>query len=193
MAGAWAVLHLLGDAGYRAHVDSLREATARLVAAIEAMDGLRMLGRPDMNVLAFAGAGVNVFHVVDEMAERGWMLQPQLRYGVSPESVHLCMTPVNAQRTGALIADLQASVEAARGLPDGQLAGMLESLFPAGGAKAGGLGDIDDAMLVPLLEAVGIDGAQLPERMAPIHELLNALDPAMRERVLTLFMERLFS
>ena len=44
-----------------------------------------------------------------------------------------------------------------------------------------------------LLAMAGIDGVQLPERMAEIQEVLNVLPPAMREGLLTEFMNQLYA
>jgi hypothetical protein len=43
-----------------------------------------------------------------------------------------------------------------------------------------------------LLAAAGVEGAQLPDRMADINETLNALPPAIREKLLVEFLNDLF-
>ncbi len=42
---------------------------AIIFAAIDANPDLRLLGRPDMNLLSFASDTVSVFHIADEMKD----------------------------------------------------------------------------------------------------------------------------
>jgi hypothetical protein len=44
-----------------------------------------------------------------------------------------------------------------------------------------------------LMGQLGIEGGRLPRRAAPIHRLLDAAPPEVRERLLTLFMGALFT
>jgi hypothetical protein len=43
-----------------------------------------------------------------------------------------------------------------------------------------------------LMAALGVEGDKLPDRMAPIHELLNAMPRALQEGILGEFMGQLF-
>jgi sphinganine-1-phosphate aldolase len=117
LAAAWAVLRYLGDSGYLDLARRVRDATAALVGGIDAIPGLRVVGRPDLCVLAFTSDDASVFHVADEMRERGWYVQPQLRRGASPETLHLTVGPTNVPWIEAFLADLAASHAAARELP----------------------------------------------------------------------------
>jgi hypothetical protein len=75
-----------------------------------------------MNMLSFTSDEVSIFHVADEMKERGWYVQPQLAYGSSPENLHLSINPNSERWADDLIVDLEECVEKARLLPSGQLA-----------------------------------------------------------------------
>ena len=170
MAAAWAVLNYLGEEGYLDIARRLLEGTKEIVAGISALPGLRIVGRPEMTLLAIASDEVSVFHLIDEMKFLGWYLQPQLRCGELPENFHLLIQPSNLPWRGKLIEDLETAVERARKLPRsgaaGQIATFFESLDP-NMSSGEGFGE--------LLEAVGIEGTVLPERMAPINEILNVL------------------
>lgn len=187
LAAAWAVLNFIGDDGYLAIARQILDATRRIVAAIDAMDDLRLLGRPEMNLVAFTSDTVSVFHVIDEMKARGWYIQPQLGFQSSKENIHLSINPASAKWVDALISDLRDCVELAKGMPSGAIASGVQAMF----------GSIDPDTLSEetfgqMLGMAGIQGTALPARMAEINEMLNALSPALRERLLVEFLNQLF-
>jgi len=186
VAAAWAVLQFIGDDGYLEIARQVLDATRRIAGGIARIPGLRILGEPDMNLVAFTTSDdTSVFHVVDEMKTRGWYVQPQLGYRNSKENIHLSINPASVQWVDALLDDLRACVETARGLP------------AKGGAIRTMLAGLDLASLPPdavgaLLAGAGVDGAALPDRMAGINETLNALPPALREKILVEYLNDLF-
>jgi hypothetical protein len=187
MAAAWAVLHYVGDEGYLEIARRKLEATRRIAEAVEAMDDLRLLGSPDMCLVAFTSDRVDVFRIVDEMAKRGWYVQPAFAFGASPQHVHLSVNASNTAWVEPLLEDLRASVEAAgeagpAGLPEGLLQ-TLSGLDPAG---------LDDEAFGRILEAAGMKGEGLPQEMAGVNGAMNALPPELRERLLTAFVNDLF-
>jgi glutamate/tyrosine decarboxylase-like PLP-dependent enzyme len=187
LAAAWAVLHFFGDAGYLEIARQVLDATRRIADGIERIPGLRLLGRPDMNLVAFTSDEVSVFHVVDEMKARGWYVQPQLAFADSKENIHLSINPASVRWVEPLLADLRECVERARSLPAGQLAAqlrpLLASLDPA---------TLGDETLGQLLGMAGVQGTALPARMAEINEVLNALPPPVRAQLLTAYLNDLF-
>jgi glutamate/tyrosine decarboxylase-like PLP-dependent enzyme len=187
LAAAWAVLHFIGDDGYMEIARRVKEATDRLVAGIESIPELRILGRPAMNLLAFASDEVSVFHLIDEMKTRRWYVQPQLAYGSSPENVHLSINPASTHWVDDLVEDLRACVEVARGLPSGQLAAKIREAFAGLDAS-----QLDEGSFRGLLAMAGVSGTSLPERMAEINEVLNALPVPIRERLLVEYLNELF-
>jgi glutamate/tyrosine decarboxylase-like PLP-dependent enzyme len=189
LAAAWAVLHHLGDEGFLKLSRQIVDGTQALVAGIEATPGLRVLGQPDMCMVAAAAEGddLSVFHVVDEMLARGFYVQPQPSFRGSPASVHISINPKNSDSVAPLLEALRESVEAARKLPSGQLAGMVQGVLA-------GLGPAEaQAKLAELLPLAGINGAELPDRMAPVNEVLDALSPPLRAAVLKGFVAELFT
>ncbi len=184
MAAAWAVLHAVGDEGYLEIARRKLEASRRIIEAVESMEDLRVLGKPEMCLVAFASETVDVFRIVDEMAKRGWYLQPAFAYDRSPQHVHLSINASNTAWVEPLLQDLRASVEAARKAePAEALAETLSGLDPAG---------LDDQTFERILEAAGMAGQDLPEEMAEINGAMNALPPEMRERLLVAFVNNLF-
>ena len=180
LAAAWAVLHFFGDDGYLAIARQVLDATHRLVAGIRSIPGLRILGEPDMNLIACAADDVDVFHLADAMRARGWYVQPQLSRGSSPANVHLSVNPASVRWVDALLDDLRATSGQLRAAPPPDTAGMLRQ------ALAG----LDPTTrpspeeVSALLAAAGASGTELPERMAAVNQALDALPVRFREGLL---------
>jgi glutamate/tyrosine decarboxylase-like PLP-dependent enzyme len=188
MAAAWAVLHHFGDEGYLDVARRVLESTRRIAAFVREHPDLRLLGDPDMNLVAFTSDRASVFHIIDEMKARGWYVQPQLGFESSKENVHLSVMPANVPWTDALISDLADAVESAKRLPSGELAAKIRQAFA--GVDPASLGE---DTYRGLLQMAGIGGTELPERMAEINEVLNALPPKLRERLLVAYLNELMT
>jgi sphinganine-1-phosphate aldolase len=187
IAGAWAAMHFIGDDGYVEITRAVKDATDEIVAAVDAAPDLRLLGRPDMNLLSFASDSVSVFHIADEMKEHNWYVQPQLAYGSSPENIHLSINPESVRWVDAMLADLHECTEKARLLPSGELAPKIQEAFGHLSPE-----DLTDDVFQGLLAMAGIQGSGVPERMAEINEVLNALPVPLRERLLVEYLNELF-
>jgi sphinganine-1-phosphate aldolase len=187
LAAAWAALHFIGDAGYLEIARQVLGATRRIADRIDAHPDLRLLGRAEMNLVAFTSDTVSVFHVIDEMRARGWYVQPQLGFQDSKENVHLSINPASVSWVDAMLTDLDECVRKAKTMASGELAAKIRESFAA----------LDPASLTPetfagLLGMAGVAGTALPERMAEINEVLNALDTPLRERLLIEYLNELY-
>jgi len=185
MGAAFAVMLDLGRRGYRERAKRMWDATSRVVRFIDETAGVRMLGRPSMNVLAFTTEGGDAFELADRLTERGWLVQPTYGFGRSPAHIHLTIEPNNAEQVDLFTADLGASLEGLppRTEPPPQVVALISSAAAAGG-------DLDSGVL---MRALGIEDGRLPARAAPIHRLIEAAPPALREQLLVLFMGELYS
>jgi sphinganine-1-phosphate aldolase len=194
MGAAFALMGYLGKKGYRDRAKRMWDATQELVAVVDATPGLRMIGRPDMNLFAFTTLGTpqngDVFELADRLAARGWHVQPTYSFGVSPAHIHLTIDPTNATHAGELAADLRECMKElpAAVAPPAEVVAMLGMLAQADGGGAGA--GIDSAAIVAQL---GITDGQLPARAATIHRLLDAAPPKVREQLVILFFGELFS
>lgn len=189
LAAAWAVLNFLGDDGYMDLARKTRDATRRLMAGIDAVDDLHVLGRPDSSLVPFASERVDLFEVADELRARGWYVQPQLAYGALPRNLHLTVTAASGDRVDPLLADLRAAVVAARSRPVGEvdpsLVAAAQSLDPS---------TLTSETFGGLLAMAGLSiDKGLPARMASINRILEVLPAPLRERLLVEFMGRLYS
>ena len=188
VAAAWATLHAFGREGYLAKARALLGAHKAIVEGVGRIDGIRMLGTPEMCMGAFASDDprVNVFHIADEMKQRGWYVQPQLGIDGYPQNIHLSVNPGVSDQVAPMLASLAESVEAARALSE---AGPADALRAA--LSTMDLNRLDGAAFDRLLAGAGIEGADLPERMAGINDLLQALPFALREQLLIRFFNDL--
>ena len=184
VAAAWAVLNGLGDQGYEDIARRTLAGTRKFLAGIEASDDLYVLGQPDFCLVAVASRAGHPFHIADELQQRGWYVQPQLAFQDAPSSLHLCLGPENSEKIDALLADLSTAAEAARALPFGHIAAGVKALFASGVSP--------DEALPQILAMAGMEQG-LPERMAPVHELLEALPAPLRKALLTDFVSGMFT
>ncbi|MFF8592418.1 pyridoxal phosphate-dependent decarboxylase family protein [Streptomyces sp. NPDC015220] len=195
LAQAWAVLRHIGEDGYTELARRVADAAGRLVPALRAVPGLRVLGEPAGSLVAFTVTGADgapdlglVLHLADEMRERGWYLQPQLSSGPLPPNLHLTLTPATGDRVDALLADLAEALKAARAsepvAPEPELAAFAAGLDPDT------LGS-EEVAAVLAFAGLGGDGP-LPTRMAPVLVLLDALPVRLKERLLAEFVGSLF-
>ncbi len=130
-AACWAALLATGEQGYLQAASQILETAAWIRSQVQAIPGLRVLGNP-LFVIAFASDELDIYQVMDEMAQRGWSLNGLHR----PNCVHLCVTLRHTQPgvAGRFIADLQAAVAAVRqnpGAGGGMAPGLRHGLFAA--------------------------------------------------------------
>jgi glutamate/tyrosine decarboxylase-like PLP-dependent enzyme len=116
MATAWAVMQHLGMEGYLRLTKLTIETRDRMVAGIRAIDGVRVLGEPDAQMVAMAsdalpgtgGArGVDVFAVGDVLLAKGWHLDRQ----GPPDTLHATVCAGNAPVIEEYLADLAGAVK----------------------------------------------------------------------------------
>ena len=129
VAAAWAVMNHLGEEGYVELARVAMEATDKIKAGIESIDGLKIMGEPHMTVFAFDSDEVNVFTLGEKMDERGWHLDRNQ----FPSALHMMVTPAHANVTERLVADLEAAMKEAREAPTGSAEGMA-ALYGAAAA-----------------------------------------------------------
>lgn len=108
IAGAWAALRYHGEEGYLAKTRAVLDATRRLIAGIEAIDGLRLTAAPDASVFQFTSDEVDMAAVADVLEERRWWLDRQ------PGGLHVMLSPYHVHVVDDLLVDLAAAVDEVR-------------------------------------------------------------------------------
>lgn len=195
LAAAWAALQHLGDAGYTELARTTLAATQALVAGINAIPGLRVLGDPQASLIAFtvddadpAAEGVDIYVVADELRLLGWYVQGQPQIGSSPANIHLTVTAASLPRVEPLLADIATAVANAKahgpGTPPPELLAFAEQLDPS---------TMSPEELGALLGQTGFDPAGASDaRLAMVNHLLDALSPQAREDLLKEFIGYLY-
>jgi glutamate/tyrosine decarboxylase-like PLP-dependent enzyme len=191
LAAAWAVVHHIGADRYTDLARTARETTLALATAVGGIPGLSLAAQPDSTLLALTtDETCDVFTISDEMLARGWYVQPQMRFGGLPATLHLTFSAATATASAQIARDLADATAAARAAGPAQVPAELV-------AAAGSLdpATLDDAAFDGLLALAGLGdgsgGLVLPERMAPLNALLDALPPALREALLLGVIDRL--
>lgn len=165
LAAAWAITQALGVDGFTELTGRAARATAALVAAVDGIEGLRVVGRPTGPLLAVEtdpdappDRRVDPHLWADAVAASGWQLQlqpglVQADGTALPRTAHLTVTPVTERVLAELVPALAAGAEAVRGIPsiDGAavlaglasaqpaVAALLAAPASAGGASADGV------------------------------------------------------
>jgi len=189
VAGAWAALHFLGEDGYLKLASDMLDATRAMVDGIKRIPGLRLLGAPESNLVCFTSDDVDVFHISDEMRVRGWFVQPQLAFGNSPSNLHLSLSPKAKAAAPKFLADLADAVVAARTLTENGKGDAADLKQMVAMLAETGLGPDQIEML---LGSAGVEGSDLPPRMAVVNQVLDGLPPALRNQLLLEFLNSLF-
>jgi len=110
IAAAWAVLHYLGVEGYCEKAKIVTDTREKLEAAIETIEGLHVLGNPQLGVIAFGSDDFDTNQLWAKLFERGWFLSVT----AEPKGIHMMLTPAHAQSMDQLIQDLRETVPEVR-------------------------------------------------------------------------------
>ena len=211
LAAAWAITEALGESGFAELTARAARATAAVREAIDRIEGLRVVGTPIGPLLAVAAdeavaaeRRVDPHHWADAARRTGWQLQ--LQPGLIqadgtrlPHTTHLTVTPVTESVAAELTTSLAAAADAVRGVPrvDGSaLVADLVSGLPGGAeALAAASADLDSDTAAAILSGFGLlggdgGGGALPDRLAPVLALVEALPGPLTERLLIELLAR---
>ena len=159
------------------------DATKIILDGIRSTPGLRLVGQPDLNLVAFTSDDFSCFHIIDEMKSRGWFVQPQFGYNGSEPNVHLSIGQNMFEKAHEFAATLKEATDAARPKGFSQIAAQVKSqvsqINPA---------DLNPAMLNDMMRAAGIEDGELPRTTAELNQILNVLPPKVTEFALIEFM-----
>lgn len=187
VAACWAVMNFIGEEGYKRLMQRTLDATDKILAGLAEIPELTVLGDPEMSLVAFTAEDFNVFHLVDEMKTRDWVIQPQLGFHGSKENVHLSITQGVLENVDDFLDSLKASVAAAKLLdnaaPPEALVQMLSQVKPEMLRGPG---------FNQLMSQFGMSGNDIPDRLAGLNQVLNAMPPELTKAALTEYFNELF-
>lgn len=109
IAAAWAVMNFLGEDGYRAITRRLLD-TRKAIAAGVAKLGLEVWGRPELSILSYGSAAIDIAQVADRLSTRGWFVGRL----VEPPGIHLMLNLTHEPIVEEYLSDLDWAMNEAR-------------------------------------------------------------------------------
>lgn len=118
-----------GVEGYVRTTRQIVSATKRIGDAVRDIEGIELVGRTDVCVVAFGaskGSGLNVYSVADAMKDLGgW----DLASCQHPPSVHLALTLPTSKNADQFVDDLQRAVRLVREDTTGKYKGGTAGIY----------------------------------------------------------------
>jgi glutamate/tyrosine decarboxylase-like PLP-dependent enzyme len=187
MAAAWAVLNYLGEDGYKKIVKEVMAATKLMIEGVNSIDGLRVLGKPDMCMFALASTTdrINIYLLAEEMKKAGWYLQPQFARDNSPANLHISLNRSTIPKAQAFLDDFEKTVERVKNREADPKTLDLQAEL-----KKLSL-EYDDETFLKLAEMAGVSGTEPPENMEKVNMLLEALPYDISEYVMVEFINNM--
>jgi glutamate/tyrosine decarboxylase-like PLP-dependent enzyme len=121
IAAAWAAMQAMGKNGYLENARKIMDTTRQLIQGIESIDGLEIVGNPDMSLVAYRSTSkkIGIYAIGDQMEKRGWHIDRQQK----PECLHAMVTPLHQEVMAQYLSDLKESLEYVRANPKLSLQG----------------------------------------------------------------------
>ncbi len=185
LAAAWAAVNFIGNEGYEKIVREVMNATKTIQKGISGL-GLRILGKPDMCMFSFTSDEINIYELADEMRMRKWYIQPQFQQQNSPKNTHISVNWLSVPHADQLLKDLTESMEIVRE----RTKGKDPLAFRKKVMKL--IENFDENTYNELMKLAGIEGNRLPERWAPINEILDVLPDDFTEAFLIDYLNDMY-
>lgn len=106
ISAAWAVMNVLGVAGYREKQGLVCATRARMESGVKAL-GFEVLGTPLLGLMAFRHPEADTLALYSAMRARGWFTS----ITAEPPSLHLMLSPKHAEVADDYLGDLAASLK----------------------------------------------------------------------------------
>ena len=187
MAAAWAVLNYMGDEGYLKIVREVMAATQMLIEGINRIDGVRVLGKPDMCMFTVTSTTekINVYRLADKMKKKGWYVQPQFARENSPSNLHISLNRSTVLQAEAFLQAFEETIAEIKQQKVDQeildLQAELEKLSL----------NFDEKTFFKLAEMAGVSGTEPPENMEKVNMLLEVLPYDISEFMLTEYLNNM--
>jgi glutamate/tyrosine decarboxylase-like PLP-dependent enzyme len=116
IAAAWAAMQAQGEDGYLDNARRVMATTEKLIRGIDAIEGLEVIGKPQMSVFGYRSTSrdVNIFAVGDQMEKKGWHVDRLQK----PDGLHAMVTPGHDAVADGYLTDLAESVAHVRRHPE---------------------------------------------------------------------------
>jgi len=170
-------------------VREVMEATKLLIDGVKRIEGLQVLGQPDMCMFSFASTSdkINVYRLADELKKKNWYVQPQFKRANSPANLHISMNRGTVQQARAFLKDLAETVAA---LQQEEVSDEAKNLL----AEIEKLSiRFDEETFFKLAAMAGLTGNDLPDRMEKINQIMEVLPYDMSEWLLIEYLNNLMT
>ncbi len=108
IAAAWAVMNYLGEEGYMRLVEKTMNYIQEFQDRINAIEGLFVMGKPDMSVFAYGSNTLDIYAVATGMEDKGWMVSKD---SIPFEAIHFMQSPGHEPFVADYLNDLEEVVE----------------------------------------------------------------------------------
>ncbi|HEY9843426.1 MAG TPA: aspartate aminotransferase family protein, partial [Candidatus Obscuribacterales bacterium] len=166
IAAAWAVMNFLGEEGYLRIAREVMETTRKVMRAVDEIEGIKVLGQPEMSIFAIGSDDLDVYAVGDEMSLTGWHMDRQ-HY---PPSLHVTMNHGHVQSHELFIRDLEAAVKKARRLNWSAVSSKVTLGLVKGLSKV-----LPEKVFSKLLSASSGKGGKVPKRTSAMYGMIGSL------------------
>lgn len=113
IAAAWATLQALGEEGYLNLYRDLMNTTQKFRKGLEAT-GLKIVSEPVGTLLSYLAPDANIYVMADLLEKKGWFVDRQM----SPDCIHLTITPAHAPIADQYLKDVQEVYQYAKAHPE---------------------------------------------------------------------------
>ncbi len=188
LAAAWAVLNYFGDDGYMKIVKEVMAATKLLIDGINAIEGLEVLGDPDMCLFSFRSTSdkLNVYRIADELKRvGGWHAQPQFARQNSESNLQMGMTSMNVPLAEAMLNDLRGIAE--RLLKEEKTPNTANLALAMKNIKL----KADEETVNMLLNMAGVSNEKVPDSIEEVNTILESLPIDFTEYMLTSYINNI--
>lgn len=121
ISAAWAVMNVLGVAGYREKQGLVCATREKIEAGVKAL-GFEVLGRPLLGLVAFRHPDVEALALYGAMRAKGWFTS----FTAEPSSLHLMLSPKHAEVAEDYLRDLGDALAAVKA---GVAGGKVEARY----------------------------------------------------------------
>ena len=129
VAATWTAMVSHGEAGYIETTKLIVGAARSIADGIKRIDGLELVGRADVCVVAFThakGSKLNCYSIADALkALHGW----DLASCQNPPAVHLALTRPTAKNAAAFVENLREAVAVVRSDTTGKYSGGTAGVY----------------------------------------------------------------